>query len=101
MHVLGNADTKPLSASFLPPAVTNPFDSFNPVVAGVVLIASAFFSNGLAILLAALGAAVAFGGHKLGVVPAVEPLKPGHLTAVAGSACGVVAAVAFGRRSHD
>lgn len=97
LQVLGHADTKPLSLSFLPAGVTNLFDSFNPVVAGALLVLSAFL---FALLLALFEALVAFGGHKFGVVPDFDPLQASHLTALAGLACGAVAVLAF-RRPRD
>ena len=97
LQVLGHAKTQPLSVPVLPPAVTNVFDSFNPVVAGALLVLSALFSGTPAVLLTVVGAVVALGGHKFGVVPDAEPLRASHLTALAGLALAGVALVLFGR----
>ncbi len=101
LHVLGHEETKPLSLPLVPTALTNLFDTVNPVVAGVVLVLSAFLSNPLAILLTAVGALLAFGGHKVGVVPELAAVKASHLTAAAGLACAAVAVVALRRRSRS
>lgn len=94
-----NLGARLLQVSFLPPAITNLFDSFNSIVAGVILILSTFASNGTAILIMTLGALIVLTGHKLGVpIPAVNPLTPGHLTMAVGMGVAVVTLVVFRRR---
>jgi hypothetical protein len=59
--------TRPLRLPFLPGLVTNQFRSFNPGVAGLILILSAMVGGTRAGLLAIAGAAVAWIGPSVGV----------------------------------
>lgn len=94
-----NLGARPLQVSFLPPIITNLFDSFNPIVAGVILIMSTFAGNGMAILIMTLGALIALTGHKLSLpIPTINPLTPGHLTMAVGMGVAVVTLIVFRRR---
>jgi serine/threonine protein kinase len=66
-------DTKPLQLPGLPEEVGDLFNGFNPAVAGLILIISAFFAGWRVSLLVIPGAAIAFIGHLVGV-PAVGPV---------------------------
>jgi eukaryotic-like serine/threonine-protein kinase len=84
-------ETKPLNLAGVPTAVTSLFDSFNPGVAGVILILSAFLGGWKAGVVGWLGAAIAWLGPRLGI-PAVPPLSASQV----GMAAGLVLAVVGG-----
>jgi hypothetical protein len=71
------------------------FNSFNPGVAGLILLVSAFFGGIRVGLGAFAGAAVALLGPML-PLPAIGPLDASNLSMVGGGAIGV-AAIVFGR----
>ncbi|MGL6075560.1 MAG: protein kinase domain-containing protein [Fimbriiglobus sp.] len=100
LEVLSSSKTQPLKVSFLPEALTGIFDSFNPIIAGVVLILSAFTANTFAILAMLIASVLALIGHRFGIIPDVPPLKASHLTAIVGLVLGLGALVILGRREE-
>ncbi len=96
--LLGSAKTRPLELGLLPGPVAKLFDSLNPVAAGLVLVASAFTTNAVAVLVALLAALVSLLLHKLAPVPAAGPLSPANLTLVVGLVVGLGAVVVLRRR---
>jgi serine/threonine protein kinase len=87
--VLNPEKAKPLQVGGLPGVVTGFFNSANPILAGLLLVLSALSSRGMAVLVMAIGAAVAFAVHQFGI-PEMGPLKPAHLTAIVGLGIGAV-----------
>ncbi len=86
---------KPLALDWLPKEVGGLFDTLNPILAGLLLVLSAFASNTLGRLVTIFGAAVVFLGHHtlkwFGVaLPEMGPVQPSHLTAGVGLLIGVV-----------
>ena len=77
---------KPLDASPVPVPgfATAFFDHFNPLIAGLILIFSLLYPGPKALVLSIAGAAVAFFGHRFGVVPDVGPLQAHQVTLIAG-----------------
>jgi hypothetical protein len=96
--ILNSADSKwkPLHLSMVPDALTHPFDSVNPLAAGLALVVSIFFMGTVRVLLFVLAAAVMFAGHKLGL-PEVGPLKPHQLALAVGGFLALVAILYRGR----
>jgi len=70
-------------------------DCLNPLVAGLIVVLSAFNRRGLGIALQLGGAAIALFGHLAEVIPAIGPVEPHQLTmavAVGLAALGVFVA---------
>ena len=88
---------KPLAAP-LPAQLTGLFDSVNPLLAGLILIMSAFAGRGPAIFFAMFCAFVTVAGHKLagtfGVdIPEVAGLTPQQLVLAAGGGLGLLTVI--------
>jgi eukaryotic-like serine/threonine-protein kinase len=87
--------TKPLTIPMVPEAMTGWFDSYNPGVAGLLLVISAFTYGWIMSVLVLLGAVIAFAGHKLGL-PDLGPLAASHASMAAGGVVALLGLV-FGR----
>jgi hypothetical protein len=77
-------ETTPLRVPLVPEVLTSGFNSFNPGVAGLLLVLSAFAPGALAGLFAFAAAAVAWAGPRLGI-PSLGPLKAEYLSMLAGA----------------
>jgi eukaryotic-like serine/threonine-protein kinase len=73
------------------------FDHINPLVAGLILIVSVFYGSIFATVLFMTATLVALSAYKFNVIPEVGPLKPYHLSMIAGAIIAIVA-ILFGRR---
>jgi eukaryotic-like serine/threonine-protein kinase len=83
-------DAKPLDLPPIPKAVTNLFRDFNPGVAGLLLIVSAFFGGWRLTLFVVPSAAIIVLGRSLGI-PGYEPYIPAEWSSLAlGGAITVV-----------
>jgi serine/threonine protein kinase len=72
-------------------------DCLNPLLAGLIVLASVVNRRGLGISIQLLGAGVAMLGHLFDVIPTVGPIEPHHLTMLVGLALAVLGAV-IGRK---
>jgi len=81
----------PLKLKLLPDELGLLFNHINPLVAGLILIVSIFFSGILRAMLFTLAAAVAFLGDKFGVIPEVGPLQPYQLSLIGGTVLALLA----------
>ena len=95
---------KPLA--WLPDEAKPLFLGINAIVAGLLLIVSAFASRGLTIGGMVLAAAIALAGHHLGLpipsidaIPEVGTFQPSHLMAATGVVSGLATLVILGRRA--
>jgi serine/threonine protein kinase len=75
--------TKPLELPLVPAVITGLFDSFNPGVAGLLLVLSAFFRGPRVALFCWPAAVLAFAGPRFGV-PSVGPVTAHQLSMAAG-----------------
>ncbi len=101
--VMDPTSAKGLTLGWAPKAITGFFDCLNPLIAGLLLLFSALASKTRTVLAIAFSAAVAFAGHKVleltGVaLPELGPLKPSHVSGLAGLILGVLSYVLLGRR---
>jgi serine/threonine protein kinase len=76
-------EIKPLQLPMVPAFLTDLFDSFNPGVAGLILLISGFFRGWRMSLLVLPGAALAFLGHRCGV-PDVGPVAAPYVSMAGG-----------------
>jgi hypothetical protein len=92
--------TKPLSVPGLPASVAGLFDSINPIVAGGLILLTAFSGSIVAWLSVGLAAAIVLAGHKVGLpIPDnLAGMNPRQLVLAAGSALGVLALILFRHR---
>jgi serine/threonine protein kinase len=81
--------TTPLVIDGVPPSITSWADSFNTVLAGLVLLVSLFYRGNLMGMFVLLGAIVAVAGHRFGVRP-VPPLQDFHVALMLGSVLALV-----------
>jgi eukaryotic-like serine/threonine-protein kinase len=97
VHLPAGATT-PLQTSFLPGPIARLFHDFNPGVAGLILIVSAFFRGSRVGYFAIPGAAIALFGPSLGL-PRIGPLDPERASMAVGA--GVAALALFFGRGRD
>jgi serine/threonine protein kinase len=76
-------EIRALKLPMVPAMLTDLFDSFNPGVAGLILLISGFFRGWRMSLLVLPGAALAFVGHRLGV-PDVGPVAAMYVSMAGG-----------------
>jgi len=93
-----SGQSKPLELPLVPAPVTAVFDSFNPGVAGLVLILAAFASGLRISLFVFPAAAVMLLAHKIGI-PGLAPALGNSLTSLAIGMIVAVAGFLFGRSS--
>ncbi|MDR3633927.1 MAG: protein kinase [Isosphaeraceae bacterium] len=92
-----NQEHRPLEVPGLPGFVRNQFNSFNPGIAGLILVVSSFFRGWRMSLFALPAAGVALLGPSILGVPSSRPLDIKNLTTMAAGAVLLVAGFFLGR----
>jgi eukaryotic-like serine/threonine-protein kinase len=95
--------SRQLQLTFVPDFIAGFFHSINPIIAGALLLLSALSSRTRTLLAVVFGAMLAFLTvpvlRLLGIdLPDVGPLKPAHLTGIAGIVIGVLGFFLLGRK---
>jgi len=92
-----NREHEPLSFPGLPAALGKLFNSFNPGIAGLILVVSSFFRGWRMSLFALPGAAVALLGPAVLAVPSSQPLDIRNLITMAAGGALLVVGFFLGR----